>query len=424
MSSAKSAGSVLFKPGISIDPATSTPYRDSETMDTVSARLDPNEAYLHLIANPENALLDIIAVHGMNVKNDRGHSNKTWTHEGSGTHWLRDPLPSNAPQARIMTYQYNANVMFDSSTAGVQEQAENLLQLISVKRENARSRPIIFIAHSLGGIIVKQALATAYNAPSGEHAAIYVFTFALFLFGVPHQGSGVPRKSWASIVRQIFQLGGYSTNTSFLNSVTEDSNYAEQLRDSFKPLLNFYNVFTVCETKELDYFGIIVPKESARLGASSEDVFYPNRCHRTICKFRDSDDPVWQHVSEMLSRAAERAVKSTYYSSVSDTREAMIYQLSTNFGGTMVVSRQNTQSITKVIEQAEKITEKHQAGHSNTKDLDIVVQAQNADMSGYVQSWGGIILAVLSIISGFWLPSLAVVAVSAIPRLPSPVVVT
>lgn len=71
----------------------------------------------------------------MNVKNDRGHSNKTWTHEGSGTHWLRDPLPSNAPQARIMTYQYNANVMFDSSTAGVQEQAENLLQLISVKRE-------------------------------------------------------------------------------------------------------------------------------------------------------------------------------------------------------------------------------------------------------------------------------------------------
>lgn len=96
----------------------------------------------------------------------------------------------------------------------------------------------------------------------------------------------------------------------------------------------------------------------------------------------------------------------------------------TSSSGTMVVSRQNTQSITKVIEQAEKITEKHQAGHSNTKDLDIVVQAQNADMSGYVQSWGGIILAVLSIISGFWLPSLAVVAVSAIPRLPSPVVVT
>jgi hypothetical protein len=109
----------------------------------------------------------------------------------------------------------------------------------------------------LGGIIVKQALATAYNTSSGEHAAIYIFTFALFLFGVPHRGSSVPRQAWASIARRILQLCGNSTNASFLNSVTEGSNYAEQLQDSFKPLLDFYNVFTVCETKEEGACGIV-----------------------------------------------------------------------------------------------------------------------------------------------------------------------
>lgn len=116
---------------------------------------------------------------------------------------------------------------------------------------------MVFIAHSLGGIIVKHALATAYNTSSGERAAIYVFTFALFLFGVPHRGSSVPRQAWASIATRIFQLCGNSINASFLNSVTEGSSYAEQLEDGFKPLLGFYNVFTVCETKGEGAFGIV-----------------------------------------------------------------------------------------------------------------------------------------------------------------------
>ena len=71
----------------------------------------------------------------MNPRNDLHHPNKTWTHQESGTHWLRDLLPSSVPHARIMAYQYNANIAFESSTAGVQEQAENLLQLILVKRQ-------------------------------------------------------------------------------------------------------------------------------------------------------------------------------------------------------------------------------------------------------------------------------------------------
>ncbi|USP82002.1 uncharacterized protein yc1106_09276 [Curvularia clavata] len=397
-------------------------------MAMVSTRLDPNEVCLKLIANPDNALLDIIAVHGMNPKNDLDHPNKTWTHQepqGSGTNWLRDLLPPYVPRARIMMYQYNANIAFGPSTAGVQEQAENLLQLLSVQREHARSRPIIFIAHSMGGIIVKQALATAYSAPSGEYAAIYIFTFALFLFGVPHRGSNVPRQAWVEIPRKIFQLCGYSIHDSFLSSVTEGSNYAEQLQNSFKPLLGFYNVFTVCETIGDSKFGIkIVPKESAELGAFSEVVYYPNRTHRTICKFRDSNDDVWQHVSDMLSRAAERAVNSTHYSPISDTRKAMLNPLSTNLEDTQFVDRQIIPSITQVIEQAQKITKQLRTGPQSAVDLEQIVQAQTTKISSCEQAWSGIISAVLLIISGPVALIIATVMVRAIKALPSPVVVS
>jgi predicted alpha/beta hydrolase family esterase len=57
-----------------------------------------------------------------------------------------------------MLFGYNANVAFQSSTAGVLEQAHNLLNRVRMKRrrDQAEHRPLIFIAHSLGGIVVKR----------------------------------------------------------------------------------------------------------------------------------------------------------------------------------------------------------------------------------------------------------------------------
>lgn len=72
--------------------------------------------------------------------------------------WLRDFLPEKLSTARVLLFGYNANVTFETSTAGVLEQALNLLHWIRMRRRkiNAENRPIVFIAHSLGGIVVKR----------------------------------------------------------------------------------------------------------------------------------------------------------------------------------------------------------------------------------------------------------------------------
>lgn len=75
----------------------------------------------------------IVAIHGLNPKNKERHAERTW--ELDGKIWLRDFLPSQLSQARILLFGYNASVSIQSSSAGVREQAQNLLSRLSIERQ-------------------------------------------------------------------------------------------------------------------------------------------------------------------------------------------------------------------------------------------------------------------------------------------------
>ena len=79
--------------------------------------------------------LSIIAVHGINVWGNETHAENTWTHDKTGVNWLRTLLPQLLPHARVLAFQYNANVAFGTSTAGVQQQAVNLLGCLKMVRK-------------------------------------------------------------------------------------------------------------------------------------------------------------------------------------------------------------------------------------------------------------------------------------------------
>jgi hypothetical protein len=159
-----------------------------------------NVGLFELSDNQSPKTVDVIAVHGL-----QGHAYKTWQHE-NGSLWLRDFLPADVPFARIFTFGYESTVAFSNSVAKLEDKALDLLNQLSVERKSDNAakdvRPIVFICHSLGGIIVKKALILAHERSSdSDFQNILISTKGIAFLGVPHAGSS--SALWAEFAANV-----------------------------------------------------------------------------------------------------------------------------------------------------------------------------------------------------------------------------
>jgi hypothetical protein len=108
-------------------------------------------------------LRSIVAVHGLG-----GHWKQTWI-GASDRLWLRDFLPGQLSdsgiKSRIMSYGYDSDTAFSKSVTDIDDAAIMLLDRLEGDRQSVdeKGRPVVFIAHSLGGIVVKKACLILYS---------------------------------------------------------------------------------------------------------------------------------------------------------------------------------------------------------------------------------------------------------------------
>ncbi len=77
-----------------------------------------------------NLQSSVVAVHGL-----KGDPKDTWTNHTTNAFWLKDFLPFDVPNVRIMTFGYNASAAFGNTTADIMDHAKGLLTCLVDKRE-------------------------------------------------------------------------------------------------------------------------------------------------------------------------------------------------------------------------------------------------------------------------------------------------
>jgi hypothetical protein len=73
--------------------------------------------------------------------------------------WLREKVPEEVSTFRQIVYSYDTPLKANESFQVVEDLALSLIaKLMSIGRSSATAKPLIFFAHSLGGIGLKQAI--------------------------------------------------------------------------------------------------------------------------------------------------------------------------------------------------------------------------------------------------------------------------
>ncbi|WYZ43693.1 hypothetical protein EsH8_VII_000129 [Colletotrichum jinshuiense] len=269
----------------------------------------PSPQGLIVLVEGTDPVVDIVAVHGLN-----GHRERTWT--ANGMHWLRDFLPADLPNARILAWGYDANTHAASrvSCQYLYDHARTLVADLSRKREltDSSHRPIIFVAHSLGGIIVKSALIHSDASREGallEHRSIKISTHGILFMGTPHQGgNGVQLGRVLVNVASVF----ISADDHLLKHLERDSEWLQQQLGQYNPISReFVTKFAYEEYETPTLLGktiMVVPRASAVVpGHADGEPIAMHANHVDMVRFASNEDPNYVKVSEVLQILARKA---------------------------------------------------------------------------------------------------------------------
>nr|WNZ75487.1 hypothetical protein [Trichoderma harzianum] len=187
---------------------------------------------------------DIIAITGLD-----GHAYGSWRGKGNlGRMWLRHFLSKDLPYCRTMTYGYNSKL----SARGIDtimDYSRGLMEALKKIRntEELRQRPLFFIAHSFGGIILAHCLVKAVQTNEDDHptiATLHKATYGMLLFGIPHKGLVV------NDIEKMLAGRDNHPRSALLQQIRVKSDLLENQLTDFKNLVRDRKVVSFYETRQ------------------------------------------------------------------------------------------------------------------------------------------------------------------------------
>ncbi|WP_433294138.1 esterase/lipase family protein [Actinoplanes sp. CA-030573] len=238
------------------------------------------------IASPDDAALDVVFLHGLD-----GDARKSWSSGGDDSFW---PLWLAQDVERIAVW----SVDYDAWSSGwrgrsmsIPDRAINVLALL--QNHEIGRRPICFVAHSMGGLLVKEMLLHASEAGTA-YSAVAEMTKGVVFLATPHTGSGT--------AKAVRALGSVYRGTPAVEDLVRNEPHLRQLNDRYRDWLDYRAIRTLAFFETQATGGLrVVDESSANPGIAKVRPIPVDANHVSICKPVSRRDVVYGQIRRFIA---------------------------------------------------------------------------------------------------------------------------
>ncbi|KAM3500983.1 hypothetical protein MY10362_005939 [Beauveria mimosiformis] len=240
----------------------------------------------------------VVLVHGIG-----GHWKDSWVF--SDFNWIDSFLQADVEKADLAaefwSFGYDSRTN-TNSVANVKDVARDLLDRIHLHQPRGS---IIFVAHSLGGLVVKQAINMAH-VDNGRFGALLKSIEGCVFLGVPH--GGADKVWWKTVPGRMVKVCtvGAKGNINFAKSIERSSDIWLDIAEEFAKYAQALQIHSFYELNQI-YSVQMVDKASARTGLSNEVLHSTAADHVNMNKFRQGDHQRYQTIGGAIKELVQRA---------------------------------------------------------------------------------------------------------------------
>ncbi|MCK1457108.1 alpha/beta fold hydrolase [Bradyrhizobium sp. 2] len=254
--------------------------------------------------------LDIVFVHGL-----IGSAKDTWACDSQPSSFWPKWL---AEFGDVWIVDYPADLFWWSNTGmGLPERARSVVDALA--NYGLGAKPIIWVTHSLGGLLVKSMLRVAHELNNPNWEPVVRQTRGVVFLGTPHTGASLG--TLADLLRAVASVNATQLKSNESNLLDLTSWYSRNAKRLNIRTLAYYEKGTVRGLKVVDE-GSADPRVEDCVPVPSD------ANHMEICKPKDVHDPVYRGVLRFIETNAPPSAPTRQHRNANEAD----YNINTVFG--------------------------------------------------------------------------------------------
>lgn len=241
---------------------------------------------------------DVVFVHGLD-----GDAISTWQADDDPHYFWPAWLGKRFPAVGVWSLGYAVESSeWTGHSMPLTDRAKWMLDKLELKKLG--QRPLLFICHSLGGLLVKEALRTASGSKRAEWRAIVGNTRAILFLSTPHSG--------ANLANWLNYLQSFIRTTISVDELQAHHPRLRELNEWYRDNAPDRGITTFVYCEKLPTRGVLVVDETtADPGIAGVRPIPLDEDHRSICKPRSPNATVFERACRLLETYVLQTPPST-----------------------------------------------------------------------------------------------------------------